>query len=390
MIVLISGLILIFLSTVADWVLYKAIRRHLFPKGNYGKYWIAQNILCALWLIAILVLFYYRLSGMTTLVQGLFIYFLLTIPKLLFLLFWMVGIFPFSRLTRVSRITTWFGLLIVLTTFGFILHGGLFGAEHLQVKQVNIRSTRVPEGLNGLRIVQFSDFHLGGFPESSDFIKRVVTQINALNPDIVLFTGDLVNSQASEILPFKQELSKIHAKYGVYSVMGNHDYGNYYAWNSEKERLQNVADFRSMQREMGWSLLDNVSTFVVHGNDTLNIIGVENWGDPPFGQHGDLKKAIAGIDTAAHFNILLSHNPVHWDEEVVPDTQIDLTLSGHTHAMQIQFGNLSPAWFRYKKWGGLYQQEGQYLYVNRGLGTVLLPMRIGAYPEITLIELYKQ
>ena len=183
-------------------------------------------------------------------------------------------------------------------------------------------------------------------------------------------------------------LKRLHARYGIYSVLGNHDYGDYYQWKNDSMKMQNMELMYDFQNRIGWSLLNNENQIIRVDNDSIAILGVENWGEPPFNQHGDLKNTLLGTSPAT-FGILLSHNPVHWREEVIPDTDIFLTLSGHTHAMQIQFGSFSPSSWRYRDWSGLYREGEQYLYVNKGLGYVLFPFRIGADPEITHSELIR-
>lgn len=384
--VLITGLILIFLTSLADLVMYKSFRKHFGFRKKFKVAWSIQSLLCSSELIALLLLFNGHVVEMHLLVWGLFIYFLVSIPKVIYLLYWPIAVMPFSKLSRVSKITTLFGAVLALTLFLFILHGGIFGSTRLTVEKETIVSDRIPKSFDGLRIVQFSDYHLGGFTKSSGYVEEVTQRINALRPDIVLFTGDLVNSLAEEAHPFLPELAGIKATFGVYSVLGNHDYGDYHPWESAEAKKANLEALKKLQHDAGWKLLNNENVLLVRSGDTLAIAGVENWGDPPFGKHGDLSKALAGINPE-WFTVLLSHNPVHWREEVIPKSNADLTLSGHTHAMQIKAGPFSPAVLRYKEWGGLYKEKDQYLYVNRGLGFVLLPMRIGAYPELTLIEL---
>lgn len=225
----------------------------------------------------------------------------------------------------------------------------------------------------------------------------MVDTINALSPDLILFTGDIVNRHTSELLPFKQTLSRLKARQGVYSVLGNHDYGDYMDWNFPIDKENNNLQLKNIQKEMGWNMLNNQHTILHQGSDSIVLIGVENWGEPPFSVYGNLKKAYPNL-TDSNFKILLTHNPEHWSREVVKISNIDLSLSGHTHGMQLifQIGDWkwSPAMWKYKQWGGLYekentQQKTSKLYVNIGLGEVALPFRLGATPEITLITLKK-
>ena len=206
---------------------------------------------------------------------------------------------------------------------------------------------------------------------------------------MVLFTGDIVNRHTSELRPFVSTLSRIKAP--VYSVLGNHDYGDYYHWADATAKEANQQELYTLQREMGWQLLNNESRTLRRGNDSIVVIGVENIGDPPFPVYGDLDAAYPGDLDDPSFKILMSHNPAHWVEDIKdsPDKNIALTLAGHTHAMQVELFGLSPAAFRYDTWAGMYADtdSAHRLYVNIGLGEVGIPARIGATPEITQITL---
>ncbi|MDE5858007.1 MAG: metallophosphoesterase, partial [Muribaculaceae bacterium] len=228
------------------------------------------------------------------------------------------------------------------------------------------------------------------FGNQTKFVSRLVDEINNLNPDLIVFTGDIVNRNSNELIPFVSVLSRLQAKEGVISIMGNHDYGDYTTWESDKAKQENLKLLHNLEKKMGWDLLLNQSKNIYRGNDSILIIGVENIGDPPFHVYGSLEKAYANTSTP-QTKILLSHNPAHWKNSIAdnPGHKIDLTLSGHTHAMQVELLGMSPAVFRYPTWSGLYHDKttSNRLYVNIGAGTVGLPMRIGATPEITLITL---
>jgi predicted MPP superfamily phosphohydrolase len=210
---------------------------------------------------------------------------------------------------------------------------------------------------------------------------------------VILFTGDLVNTKANEIDRFASILKTLKAKDGVYSVMGNHDYGDYVYWKSKSDHDANLQSVYDKQAQMGWKVLRNESIYLKRNKDSIALIGVENWGEPPFHQYGDLEKAMKNVDKNS-FKLLLSHNPEHWRQVVVPNYNIDLTLAGHTHAWQMAFGwgkyRYSPAVFKYKNWGGLYSNGDKHIYVNEGTGYVLYPMRFGAGPEISIIRLKRK
>lgn len=271
--------------------------------------------------------------------------------------------------------------------------GALFNRFALDVKPVEVTIPNLPESFNDYKIVQISDLHVGTFNTNTAYVEKVVNEINSLNPDLIVFTGDIVNRKTSELMPFIPILSRLHAKDGVISILGNHDYGDYASWKTEAAKQSNLQLMIDSQKRMGWKLLLNETEMINRGTDSIAIIGVENIGDPPFHSYGDLNKAYPTLDDSVT-KILLSHNPAHWQADIRgnKDVNIPLTLSGHTHAMQFSMGKISPARLRYKYWGGLYDDKGvtdNRLYVNIGVGTIGFPARIGATPEVTLITLKK-
>ncbi len=246
--------------------------------------------------------------------------------------------------------------------------------------------------LSGLKIIQISDIHSGSFLLKEP-VERSVRIINEQEPDIVFFTGDLVNARASEMEPFMEMFSKIKAPLGVFSILGNHDYGDYHHWTSPLEKTQNFENLKRIHKEMGWDLLLNEHRKVAVKGTAINVIGVENYSaHPRFQKYGDLHKAMSGLD-GDDFSILLSHDPSHWEDQVLKTFKnIHLTLSGHTHGFQFGveipgFIKWSPIQYLYKQWAGLYEINSQYLYVNRGLGYLGYPGRVGILPEITLLTL---
>lgn len=255
-----------------------------------------------------------------------------------------------------------------------------------RVKRVEIESSHLPQSFDGYRLVQISDLHLKSFEGRGRALQRVVNKINALEPDAIVLTGDLVSYGHWELDGLQDILEALQAKDGVYSVLGNHDYSEYHRWSSHEERAAALEMLKRRQRDMGWNLLLNENRSIVRGAERISIIGVENIsGDRHFRTYGDLTKAMEGAD--GEYKILLSHDPTHWRKGVVAQSDIDLMLAGHTHAMQVMFFGWSPSSLIYDEWGGLYNEKEQYLYVNRGLGQTVFKARIGAVPEITLIEL---
>lgn len=277
------------------------------------------------------------------------------------------------------------GSLLAVFCAAGIIYGAVWGVRRLEVNHVTFASPRLPQSFDGYKIVQLSDIHLGSWTHQPEVIAELVEKVNAQQPDLILFTGDLVNQQSRELEPFVPLLSQLKARHGVYSVLGNHDYGTYYHWRSAREEAANLALLRRMQAQMGWHLLDNEHVLKYQDTDSIALVGCENDGEPPFSQHADLGKAVASSDSL--FSILLTHNPTHWRREVLPTTRIDLTLSGHTHAMQSAILGYSLAALRYPEWSGWYHEGHRALYVNIGIGYVGLPFRIGAWPEITVIKL---
>lgn len=280
-----------------------------------------------------------------------------------------------------------------------LISGYFFWVYSFEVKRVNLTCKDLPAEFNGFKMVQISDLHLGSWLQTKT-LKRAIDDINSLHPDLVVFTGDLVNYSTSEALPFKSVLEKIQAPLGVYSILGNHDYGDYAQWRNQAEKIVNDSLLRDFFRSVGWNLLENKHVIIRKNMDSIALIGVENWSaNKLWGRRGDLVKATGNMPLP-FFQILLSHDPTHWRKEVLPDfPEIDLTLSGHTHAMQFgienRFLKWSPSKWIFNEWAGLYSNNEntsnpQYLYVNRGLGHLGFPGRVGIRPEITLITLIRE
>jgi predicted MPP superfamily phosphohydrolase len=280
--------------------------------------------------------------------------------------------------------------------FSSLIFGMLKWVYDFKIHRVQISLPNLPASFDGLKIVQISDMHLGSWA-SSDPLDEAVAKINSLQPDLVFFTGDLVNYKTEEAFPFMEALQKVRAKYGVFVTLGNHDYGDYTRWPSPEAKKQNMTDLYHFYDEIGWKLLNNENQLFEIDGEKIAVIGVENWGAfSRFPRYGDIEKALQGTEDA-EVKLLLSHDPSHWEEIITkqcPD--IDVTFAGHTHGFQfgIEIKKLkwSPAQYVYKYWAGLYENllEGrkpQYLYVNRGLGTIGYPGRVGILPEITLFEL---
>jgi len=281
------------------------------------------------------------------------------------------------------------GFFLALLLEGALIYGIIQGKSEITINRVNIYSPKLPKSFNGFKIAHISDFHLGSF-KNTHLIEKAVILLQEEQADVVMFTGDMVNNEAVEVKPFIEIIKILKPPCGMFSILGNHDMGDYRRWYNEREKACNLKELVRLQEEMGFTVLRNQHSYMVKGKDSIAVIGVDNWGEPPFKKYGDLNAATEGLDTST-FSILLSHDPSHWRNEVVSGTNITLTLSGHTHGFQfaIKLGkySFSPVQFKYKEWGGLYNEKEQYLYVNTGLGFIGFPGRIGVEPEITVITL---
>ncbi len=271
-------------------------------------------------------------------------------------------------------------------------YGIISGAHDYRIRKKTIYLPDLPASFDGITVAQLSDIHSGSFFNKTA-VKGGVEMLNAEKPDMVFFTGDLVNNETSEVKDYVPIFEKVKAPLGVFSTTGNHDYGDYRSWNSEAAKKQNFEDLKEAHRLMGYDLLMNENRFIEINGEKIAIVGIENWGTGRFPKYGKMDQAMAGTDEAP-VKILLSHDPSHWDAQVLPEyPDVDLAFAGHTHGFQfgVEWGDFrwSPAQYAYKQWAGLYQKGQQYLYVNRGYGFIGYPGRVGIPPEITLITLKK-
>ncbi len=294
-----------------------------------------------------------------------------------------------SRLKFFSQLAVAF---TVIPAAGFI-YGIVRGAYKYKVHRVKVPAANLPESFNGFKIVQLSDIHTGSFLDSSA-LNKAFNIVMEQQADMILFTGDLVNNESKETKDFGEVYRKLKAPYGVYSVLGNHDYGDYVQWESAEAKRQNLEDLKATQAKAGWRLLMNEHVPIEKNGESIALLGIENWGGSRhFPKYGKMEDAYKGTEKYP-FKILMSHDPSHWEKQVQTEyPDVDLTLSGHTHGMQfgIEIPGLkwSPVQYIYKQWAGLYKSGKQFLYVNRGLGFIGYPGRVGIWPEITVIELQK-
>ena len=358
-----------------------------YPPPQWNNFF---RFICSVFLIILLC----KLIGCTFLI----------VDDLIRLFKWLISLFKKSEITSplgstegISRLKFFSQLAIAFTVIpaiGFI-YGIVRGAYKYKIHKVNISFPNLPDEFIGFKIVQLSDIHCGSFMNADPLIKAFNLSLEQ-KPDVILFTGDLVNNEAAETKPYIEAFKMLKAPFGVYSCLGNHDYGDYKVWESSEAKKENLSNLKNIHAECGWRLLMNENVSIEKNGQKIALLGVENWGgNLRFPKYGKLDHAHAGTESYP-FKILLSHDPSHWDYQVLKESKyndIDLTLSGHTHGMQ--FGieipgfKWSPVQYIYKNWAGLYKKGSQYLYVNRGLGFLGYPGRLGIWPEITVIELQK-
>jgi len=273
-----------------------------------------------------------------------------------------------------------------------IVIGLIWGAAdryHLEIRRVEIVTDQLPAAFDGLTIAQISDVHLGNLSNAKTYLETVATRINTEKPDLIVLTGDLVNLKGDEGNGLAAPFLKLHATLGKYAILGNHDYGDYITWKTPEDKVANLNSVKALYKQLGFDLLLDEHRTLTKDSAEIGIIGVENCGVAPFPCYGNLAKAMDSLSTTC--NILLSHDPTHWRAEVLQHPELTLMLAGHTHGAQLgidAFGmKWSPSQWIFKEWDGLYQEAGQFLFINRGLGYVGIPFRLGMHPEITVITL---
>lgn len=381
--IFILGILFILLT---DTILWYQVRKYLRRKWQIILY-----ILQAAFFVTTLILFQCfvaRLKGpggyfwIEKIIGLLFLFYT---PKFIFILFNGIGLLFWKISHAFSRFMCLFATGLSSVLFLVLLYSITLGRYNYKIETVSVPITNLPSSFNDFKIVQLADLHLGSYGENYAGIRRLVKEVNQLHPDLIVFTGDMVNNFADEMLPWIETFKELRAPYGKYAVTGNHDYGDYTRWPSQEAKRDNMRRFYQNMKDMGFHLLNNANQPIVIQNDTLWMAGVENWGNPPFPRYGKLNEAIDSIPANQPI-ILLSHDPSHWRAEVL-QYPISLTLSGHTHAMQmgIKMGKRkwSPAQYLYPEYDGIYHEEKHYLYVSRGQGYLGFPGRIGLRPVIT-------
>ncbi len=406
--------IVLFIIVMLDIYVFKGIKvlcqdmeNKLFRKIVYGIFW-GITICLILYLFALILTFKGERgpTKQSAILMSLFVLF--TLPKIIFGLF-LLGedIFRLFRATSIfatnllgpdshfkglqyfserRKFISQIALAVSAIPFLGVLHGITKGKYKYTVHKQTIFFKDLPIEFDGLTMAQISDVHSGSF-DNIEEVKKGIQMINDLNADVIVFTGDIVNNVASEFKPWIKHFSKLQAPLGKFSILGNHDYGDYAQFENDQAKVDNLNTLKKYHSDTGFKLLLNERISFERGGSKFNLAGVENWGLPPFPQYGNLNLALSGLEKDA-FTVLLSHDPSHWDAQVLQHPQnVSLTLSGHTHGMQ--FGVEIPGWrwspvqYRYPNWAGLYQKAEKYLYVNRGFGFIGFPGRVGIWPEIT-------
>lgn len=373
-------IIFLVLLLLPDWYIWRTYVTRMKNRTARQLFWLPSVIL----LLGLVVCMMAREALQDSLGIYLVVILCVAVPKAVFSLFSLL-LRGTGKLFRLHMPYGWISLLPALGVLGYLLFGAIKGKEHFQVKEVTFTSPDLPDAFDGYRILQLSDIHSGSWKGNAEAIRKAVDICNGLDADLIAFTGDLVNSRASELPEFMSVLSRLKAKDGVFSIVGNHDYGTYVHWDSEADRQANFRKLIEEERQMGWDILLNENRILHRKNDSIALVGVENSGNPPFPDYADMPKALKG--TEGMFKVLLSHDPTHWRRSVLPDTDIQLMLAGHTHDMQVSVLGFSASQFIYPEHRGMYLEGDRGLYVNIGLGFVLFPFRLGAWPEITVITL---
>jgi predicted MPP superfamily phosphohydrolase len=409
---LLSAVIFIAILILIDLYTFKGIKDLVRSYSNIGAkkliyyaYWLVSITIYSIW---IYIMVKSRVPGIEIPYKFVFfsfgIFLMFMVPKLIFISFVLINdisniVISFFKPEKQEFAGEVLGRGVFITYLGAIIAsiplisigwGMVFGRYRFTVREHTLSFPSLPKAFDGLRIVQISDIHIGSFFNEYDRVEAGFKMIKDLEADMILFTGDLVNNSSEEAEPWIDKLKSLEAPMGKYSILGNHDYGDYVNWPSREAKEENLNRMIEIHKEMGFDILLNENRRFEKDGASFLLAGVENWGLPPFPQHGDLAKALNGSDDK-EFQLLMSHDPSHWDAQVTKESTVDLTLSGHTHGMQfgVELGNIkwSPVKYKYPRWAGLYEMGKQKLYVNRGFGYIGYPGRVGIMPEITLITL---
>lgn len=379
-------LFLLLLLLLPDWYIYRRFVRRLSLRWMRTVYWI-PTVLLLVGMLIVGLSHDFHPSSMQRLSSYILVFLLFAFPQAVFTIFSLI-LSPVRLIKRKCRTSEYIACAAALYALGALIYGATEGKQHFKVREVTIAYEDLPPAFDGYRILQLSDIHSGSWTGNTKALQKAIDICNAQQADLAVFTGDMINNMATELDEFVPALSRLKTKDGVYSVLGNHDYSPYVHWQSKEARNANLSSLINKQNHMGWHLLINDHVMLHRGQDSIVIAGVENSGNPPFPDRGDLSQALSD-ECKGVFTVLLSHDPTHWRRNILPETDVQLTLSGHTHEMQFSLFGFCPIMFVYPEHNGLYREGNQALFVNIGLGYVMFPLRIGAWPEITVITLRK-
>lgn len=385
-------LLLMGLIIIPDLWFFRKMKKH-----NFYKWFRNLSLLPGLLFIAS---FFYIRYGLVynqnyeltaTVIWIFFGLVIIYIPKVIYIIFYYINKLFNAIFKSSTRFFQYVGFGLVIFFVVVLTYGAIVTRDDFYLKEKTVYVNELPDGFEKYRIALFADMHLGNWNNRYSIMEKIVRMINKQNPDIIIFAGDMINNFANETEGWEKYFQQLKAKNGMYAVLGNHDYGDYTKWSSDSAKSENLKLTIANIEQLGFDLLNNEHTDLISGNDTISLVGVENYGSGHFDDYADLPAALKETPPYRK-KILITHDPVHWRDEVVrkhPD--IFLTLSGHTHAAQFGYSKngkqLSPASAIYPEWDGLYRCNNQYIYVNRGIGYVGIPLRIGVPPEITLIVL---
>ena len=382
-------IILILLLLIPDIYIYRYYIRtlHISRKWKY-LHWLPALIIV---IFLLLFLFHPCRTGLTVVKVITILIFVCIFGKLAFLLLSWPGLLFKKKYPKLKKVFGGIGILFSIFVIGCVLYSFIYGYQRYCVRQVTVCSSDLPAAFDGYRIVQFSDLHIGSFAKGSDNVQRIVQLINRQRGDMIVFTGDLVNIDATELDGYESVLSQLKAPDGVYSILGNHDYGKYKHWENPSDTVMNLRFLKDKERSFGWKLLLNDGLLVHRGDTCIGLMGTEDYGKQFAYRYGDLNKSLLALPNGGRglFKILLSHDPSFWRMKVLSESDIQLMLAGHTHGMQFKIGSFSPCQFLFKEWHGLYTENRQMQYVNMGVGA-LMSYRFGAWPEISVITLKKK
>lgn len=384
-------ILILLIIVICDYWFYKKMKKHLFYTW-FIRLSIVPAILFTLTFLYIRFGFKYNHNyKIASDLQWTFFFFgLIYIPKMIYITFYYINKLYNALFGVHSYVMRRIGYAVSIIIVLIMGYGNIVTRDQVQLVKQNIEVENLPSTFNNFKIAVFADMHIGNWHNRYQLIENIIPIINNEKPDIIVFAGDMVNNFADELDGWSPYFKQLKSKSGNFAVLGNHDYGDYTNWKTTKKKEDNLHEIKQHIRELGFRLLLNEHVYLVKGNDSIVLMGVENWSGLDKHRYGDLSQAQQGTNPMMN-KILISHDPMHWDAEVIGKKDIFLTIAGHTHGGQIGIVNkrlkISPAQLIFKQWEGLYKKGEQYLYVNRGIGYVGIPLRVGVRPEITILTL---